>query len=258
MTSLTDKSYHGRTLTLHVGGHKGEVHMGLFDKRDKGKKKKDDFDSPIEQVDLSAARAPAQAASKAPPPPRPAAPKANAKPSAGTPAKEAPRAAKAPQPDPIEAEDASYSINKAIELMRNLDLPDANQAVIVQVVKLSLESAGVKIPKIIEEATAKQKRIKDRIAVLNAEMSDLEKEIATRKDEVSRLEADHTETTDVKEQLEKAEASSSKSAPKPAQSESSPPAHNRSGTSNPSPRPLAAVQAAASSSGNKSTVVAKK
>ena len=232
--------------------------MGLFDKRDKGKKKKDDFDSPVEQVDLSAARKPAPPAARTQPRQPTAPPAKTVKAAEPAPAKakaeNKPEAPPPRPPEPIDEAEASYSINKAIELMRNLDLPDASPAVIVQVVKLSLESVGVKITKIIEEATAKQKRITDRISVLNNEVENLEKEIATRKGEITRLEADHEETSDVKQRLVQAEDSS-----KPAQSEGTPPLPNRSGNSGPTAaRSLSAVSSSGAGSANKSTVVAKK
>ena len=45
--------------------------MGLFDKKDK--KRKDDFDSPVEQIDLSSVPTSAPAAATRPPEPTPAA-----------------------------------------------------------------------------------------------------------------------------------------------------------------------------------------
>ncbi len=178
--------------------------MGLFDKRDK--KKRDDFDSPVEQIDLSAAAPapkPAPPPPAAPPPaaptpapaakaPEPAAPVAKA----ATPAPAA--AARAPAP---EADD--YGIEKAIELMRSL--PQENVELVVQVVKFSLESVGIKLPTIIEDAIRRQKDITGRIGVLKGEIADLEGEIKQRRDEIDRLEADHKETTMVRDRLELAE-----------------------------------------------------
>ena len=178
--------------------------MGLFDKRDK--KRKDDFDSPVEQIDLSAVSAPAPtptpapAAAKAPDPapaPAPAALKTEAP-------KPAPQQPAAKEARAVHPETDDYGIEKAIELMRTL--PAENVELVVQVVKFSLESVGIKLPIIIEDAIRRQKDIQGRIGVLRAEIADLEAEIKTRKDEIERLDADHKETTMVRERLELAES----------------------------------------------------
>jgi hypothetical protein len=171
--------------------------MGLFDKRDKRSSKKDDFDSPVEKIDLSA-----------PPPlePEPAAiPSAiPAEPVAAPPRPE-------PPPEPVEEYDTSFGINKAIELMRTL--PSDNVELVVQVVKLTLESTKIKISTIIEDATRKQEDIQGRIKVLKNEIADFEKEIATRRDEIAGLEADFDETSTVKERLVLAEQLTAKNPP---------------------------------------------
>jgi hypothetical protein len=191
--------------------------MGLFDKRDK--KRKDDFDSPVEQIDLGAMSKAAKApdpAPAAPPPaqtpapaPAPAALKqepaqAPAPAQAAAPAatvKFAP-AAKAKE-TAVHPETDDYGIEKAIELMRTL--PSDNVELVVQVVKFSLESVGIKLPAIIEDAIRRQKDIQGRIGVLKAEIADLEQEIKVRKDEIEKLDADHKETSMVRDRLELAE-----------------------------------------------------
>ncbi len=85
-------------------------------------------------------------------------------------------------------------------------LPADNVELVVQVVKFSLESVGIKLPIIIEDAIRRQKDIQGRIGVLRAEIADLEAEIKQRKDEIDRLDADHKETTVVRDRLELAEA----------------------------------------------------
>src|SRR5687767_7053774 len=112
--------------------------MGLFDKKKKG----DDFDAPMEEVNLAAPKAIPVAA----PPPKPAG------------------------PPPEELELARYGIQNAIELMRNL--PQDNVELVVRVVKTTLESTQIKIPLIIKDATRKQGEIEKRIAILKKEISD--------------------------------------------------------------------------------------
>ncbi len=212
--------------------------MGLFDKRDKRSSKKDDFDSPVENIDLSAPPAEPEPVSPAAAPPESA------------PAARVIEAA--PPPEPVEEYDSSFGIDKAIELMRTL--PSDNVELVVQVVKLTLESTKIKIATIIEDATRKQEDIQGRIKVLKSEIADFEKEIATRREEIGALEADFDETSTVKERLQLAEKLTSKSAPggaaaKPAESgEKDSPTAPRPGLSS---SPLGKV-------GSKAPVVTKK
>jgi hypothetical protein len=154
--------------------------MGLFDK------KKDDFGSPVERVDLG---------------PPPAAQK-----------KEAPSPAKASQPprspDPlldlsIPEEKPRYGINQAIELMRSL--PGDNVELVVQVVKRTLESTQIRLDTIIQDASRKQAEIEARAGILKQEIAELEREIGTRRAEIARLDADYRETSLVKDRLVLAE-----------------------------------------------------
>lgn len=177
--------------------------MGLFDKK---KKSKDDFDSPVEQIDLSApstasgslpkddddyeevvaSTAPAASAAKAASQPLKAQPAATA----------APAAAAAPAK---KVATTGYGIDDAISLMRTL--PSDNVELVVQVVKHTLESAHIDIATIIDDATGKVDRIESRVTVLRSAIADLEREIQTRRDEIDKLEADRRETTRVKERL---------------------------------------------------------
>ncbi|MCC6746912.1 MAG: hypothetical protein IT371_04590 [Deltaproteobacteria bacterium] len=154
--------------------------MGLFDKK---RKEKDEFDSPVEQVNLSA-----PVAAQPPPPP--------------------PRRLEAAPPSPLalaEQEDEAprYTIDQAIELMRLL--PVDNVELVVQVVKKTLESTKVKIPAIIQDATRKLDRLEKRVEVLKQEIREYEEEIAKRRNEIAAHEADHAETTTVRGRLAMAE-----------------------------------------------------
>lgn len=159
--------------------------MGLFDKR---KKDGDDFDSPVENIDLSAPPAAAHEAEPSQRGPEP--------------------------PEEVEIEAMSYGIDDAIALMRAL--PADNIELVVQVVKQTLESTNVSTGTIIEDASRKQADIESRIDVLKKEIAEYEQEITTRKAEITRLEADHKETTQVKERLQLAEKLSSTPARKPS------------------------------------------
>lgn len=183
--------------------------MGLFDKRDK--KRGDDFDSPVEQVDLSAVPAAAKAAADTAPSKAP-----NAATAAAPGQPEPPRAETRRSAPPVSDD---YGIQKAIELMRTL--PQDNVELVVQVVKFSLESVGIKLPIIIEDATRRQQDIQGRIGVLRGEIAEHEKEIKLRREEIERLETDFKETSTVRERLELAETIGKAKSTEPRTSESS-------------------------------------
>lgn len=81
-------------------------------------------------------------------------------------------------------------------------LPPENIELVVSVVKTTLESAQVDVESIIEDAVGRRRKISDRIDGLRAEINDFEEEIEGRKTEISALERDYAETTDVQEKLE--------------------------------------------------------
>jgi hypothetical protein len=97
-----------------------------------------------------------------------------------------------------------YGIEQAIQLMRALPV-DQNPALVVAVIKTTLESLKVKVSDIISDAARKQKDLEDRVSNLKRAIADFEKEIETRREEIGRLEADHKETTAVRGRLELAE-----------------------------------------------------
>lgn len=93
----------------------------------------------------------------------------------------------------------AFGIDEAVVLMRQL--PSRNIDLVMQVVKKTLESLRVDVPKIIEGAAEKEHRIEQRILSLKAEIEALESKIATHRKEISGLEAEQKEVLQVKERL---------------------------------------------------------
>src|SRR5690242_4855062 len=93
----------------------------------------------------------------------------------------------------------SYGIARAVELLRRL--PPGDRAVLVDVVKMALESAQVRVESIIDDATKRGSEIDARIEVLRQEVAQREEEIATRREEIANLETEQDEITHVKDQL---------------------------------------------------------
>ncbi len=127
---------------------------------------------------------------------------------------------------------SGYGIQNAIELMRKL--PNENVALVVEVVKKTLESLHVDITGIIDDAERKEARIEERVAKLEEEISDYEEEIAARREEIAALTADREETRTVKERLEMAQRGGAVGRPHDTQ-----PPVNRSAV----PRPASAFAA---------------
>jgi hypothetical protein len=100
-----------------------------------------------------------------------------------------------------------YGIAEAIQLMRTLPA-DQNGELVVRVVRATLASLDVRLPDIIEDATRKQKTVRDKIADFHAKNAELEKQLAAHRKEIATLEADLKETTDVKDRLQLAESAS--------------------------------------------------
>lgn len=171
--------------------------MGLFDKRD-NKKKSDDFNSPVESIDLNAP--PVELSAK------PSAPGGDTDVASSSPAPDK-TVVDSPPDDDDDHDVASYGIQQAIELMRTL--PSENVELVVRVVKQTLESTHIKISRIINDAAKKQSDIQARIKVLRDEIAEHESEIASRRKEISGLEADYNETSMVKDRLSLAERLSS-------------------------------------------------
>ncbi len=105
-------------------------------------------------------------------------------------------------PEPRKA----YGIADAIQLMRTLPIQQ-NGELVIRVVRATLGSLNVRLPQIIEDAARKQKMTQERITGIHAQIASLEKQLEAHRNEITALEADLKETTEVKERLESAEAS---------------------------------------------------
>ncbi len=114
-----------------------------------------------------------------------------------------------PGPAPLPAKPGQplkYGISETIQLMRSLPA-DQNVELVVRVVRATLASLNVRLPEIIDDATRKEKFVRERIADFHAKNAELEKQLEAHRQEIASLEADLKETTEVKERLQLAEGS---------------------------------------------------
>ena len=111
--------------------------------------------------------------------------------------------ANAPVPPPPQRarslDRVEYGIDKAIDLMKRL--PDADIHLLATVIKECLESANIKIEKILEDAVAKEVRLEQHIKKLDNEIENLETMIHQRKETIFELIRDLEETRQVKNNL---------------------------------------------------------
>ena len=145
--------------------------MGIFGK--KAEHLHEDEDHPMEPAD--------------PPPAAPAAP---------APAAEPPR--------------PRFGIEETVKLVRTLPVAQ-NAELVMTVLRNTLEMMGVRVAEIIKDAERREGELRDRSAVLKAAMVEFEHEIQTRREEVSRVEAELVETTRVKDRLRAAEETANRS-----------------------------------------------
>lgn len=116
---------------------------------------------------------------------------------------------------PIGAQPLRYGIAETIQLMRSLPA-EQNGELVVRVVRATLASLNVRLPEIIEDASRKEKLVRERIADFHAKNAELEKQLEAHRQEIASLEADLKETTEVKDRLQLAERGSPPAAPMPA------------------------------------------
>lgn len=113
---------------------------------------------------------------------------------------------------------AGYGIEDAIELMRGL--PRDNNEVVVTVVKKTLESTNISVQDIIDDADAKETRIRENHKKLEEEIKQFQSQIAQRNQQITELLDDLKVTTDVRERMQLAlqldKSKQSTSDPKPA------------------------------------------
>jgi len=93
-----------------------------------------------------------------------------------------------------------YGITEVVRLMRRLPI-DENVELVVTVIRNTLESLNVQLPGIIADASAKEKSLESRMETVNAEIVELTKQIETRRQEITSLDAELTETATAKERL---------------------------------------------------------
>ncbi len=162
------------------------------------------------------------------------------------------RPSRPPEPQAEKPQKDGYGIDQLVQLMRRL--PSDNIELVVRVLKETLESVKIAVPRLIKEA---EKRASDltsgisdhRRAItkleeeLAAKQKSIEEEIAAKKKAIEELEAAHQEVSVVKERLNlglRLDAPSVTGVPKPAPTPASAPTPPLSSDSEGWPAPTGA------------------
>ncbi|MGQ9425897.1 hypothetical protein ACXYTJ_05160 [Gilvimarinus sp. F26214L] len=95
-----------------------------------------------------------------------------------------------------------YGIEDAIRLMQSL--PIENSEVVVTVVTRTLESTNISVDDIVQDALAKEDRIREEHRQLEEEIRCFQEEIAQRTELISELLQDLKQTVEVRERLQMA------------------------------------------------------
>lgn len=172
-------------------------------------KSESDSEASVESDDRVEARAPSTPPARSAPPPA-----SPPKPSAPPPPKAATGSVAPPPLQQLEVHapadvPQSFGIQRAIELMRALPLDD-DPSLVLRVVRKTLKSSGVSLEEIITSANGRETAIGEGIGSDRATIERLEAEIATRRENIKRLEVDLEETQNVRAWLEEALQSETK------------------------------------------------
>lgn len=80
-----------------------------------------------------------------------------------------------------------FSIEQALDLMRQLPIEDMNKELVLKVARTTLESAGVSLPQLMNLADQREGQITDEIVRLQGEISSLKEEIDKKTEVVSQF-----------------------------------------------------------------------
>ena len=87
--------------------------------------------------------------------------------------------------DPHASGQVGYSVEQALQLINTLPLESMNEALVVHVVRTTLENVGVSIPRLLESAAQQQDAITNEIVRLQSEISSLQQAIEQKTSQVT-------------------------------------------------------------------------
>jgi hypothetical protein len=98
----------------------------------------------------------------------------------------------------------AYGIADLIRLLKRIP-SDQHPELVAQVIRTTLESVGVRSSALLENAVILENGIRDQIATLESQIVELTREIATRRDRITRLNVELVEMAQARDRLAKAD-----------------------------------------------------
>jgi hypothetical protein len=105
-----------------------------------------------------------------------------------------------------------YGVAELITLMKTIPI-DHQPDLVLQVIRTTLESVGVRISDIMDDASRHETNVKDRISSLEGEIDGLVQQIDRRRDLITQLQGDVTELTYAKDRWQSAQSGGIAAAP---------------------------------------------
>jgi hypothetical protein len=96
----------------------------------------------------------------------------------------------------------TYTIEQALQLMKDLPIEGMNEKLVISVMRTSLESAGVSIPTLIQMANEREGQITDEIMRLQTEISSLNQQIQEKTGQVQYYQEQLGEIGTLRERFE--------------------------------------------------------
>ena len=96
----------------------------------------------------------------------------------------------------------NYTIEQALQLMKELPLEGMNEKLIISVIRSTLESAGVSLPNILAMANERQDQITNEIVRLQGEISSLNEAIQQKTMQVQAYQEGLAEIGSLRERFE--------------------------------------------------------
>jgi DNA repair ATPase RecN len=100
------------------------------------------------------------------------------------------------------AQGQNYSIDQALALMRSVPAEGLNERLVVQVIRKTLESAGISIPQVLGAVVQRQDEVTNEIVRIQTEIASLHQQIEIKTAQVQNYQDQLAEIDQLRERFE--------------------------------------------------------
>jgi hypothetical protein len=97
---------------------------------------------------------------------------------------------------------SGYTVEQALDLMRSVPVEGLNEKLVVQVIRSTLESAGISIPQLLDEVGRRQDQVTNEIVRIQGEIANLHQEIEAKSAQVASYQQQLAEIGSLRERFE--------------------------------------------------------